>query len=79
MIRKIDSAGNVLVPQKYRQLLRINPGDELEFFVESDTNTIVIKKYQDYCVLCNCQSNLKEINGKKLCMECIRGIISTWS
>ena len=75
MLRKLDSANNFTLPKSYRDLQHIEAGDYVEFFIDDTTSTIILIKYQINCLLCNnSNSKLKEINGKKLCADCIIGI-----
>ena len=43
IIRKIDELGRVVIPKETRNLLRINSGDDLEIYVDSDS--IILKKF----------------------------------
>ncbi len=44
MVRRIDDLGRIVIPKEVRRTLRINKGDPLELFVDSNGN-IVFKKY----------------------------------
>ena len=44
MVRKIDDLGRIVIPKEVRRTLRINKGDPLELFVDTNGN-IVFKKY----------------------------------
>ena len=41
-IRKLDELGRVVIPKSVREMLNMEQGDNIEFFV--DDNTIVLKK-----------------------------------
>ena len=44
--------------------------DPLQFFVDTDTNAIVLTKYQTGCIFCGNAENLLEYRGVKLCGVC---------
>ena len=43
IVRKIDDLGRIVIPKEIRKNLKINEGDNIEIFV--DTNDVVLKKY----------------------------------
>ena len=43
VVRRIDDLGRIVIPKEIRRNLRINEGDSIEIFV--DTNDVVLKKY----------------------------------
>lgn len=46
IVRRIDDLGRVVIPREIRKVLRIQEGDPLEMFIDRDSNTISIKKFQ---------------------------------
>lgn len=44
IVRRVDDMGRVVIPQGLRRQFGIREGDQLEFFIDSTTNTINIKK-----------------------------------
>ena len=44
MKRRVDILGRVVIPKEVREILGINSGDLLEFFIDSK-NTVVMKKF----------------------------------
>ena len=44
VVRKIDDLGRIVIPKEVRRTLRINRGDPLELYIDSDSN-IIFKKY----------------------------------
>lgn len=44
MIRKIDRLGRIVIPKEIRRSLKIDSGDDLEFFAEDDC--LILKKFQ---------------------------------
>ena len=43
VVRRIDDLGRIVIPKEIRRSLKINDGDSLEIFV--DTNEVILKKY----------------------------------
>lgn len=69
IVRKVDELGRIVLPIELRRTLDINEKDELEIYV--DGNTVVLKKHESTCMICQSKNNLKEINGKYVCTDCI--------
>lgn len=68
--RPIDTLGRVVIPRELRRQLNWTEGDRVEFFVEN--GSITIKKYSPGCSCCKkVTSDLKEVDGVKLCKSCI--------
>lgn len=69
IVRKVDELGRVVIPIELRRTLNINIKDALEIFTESDT--IILRKYQPLCYICGFGNDLKDLKGKKICRECL--------
>ena len=69
IVRKVDELGRIVIPIELRRNLGIEIKDSLEVFTESDT--IILKKYEPLCLLCGSSINLQIINNKKICSTCI--------
>jgi len=69
IVRPIDSLGRIVLPIELRKNLNLETKDLLEIFLED--NSIVLKKYQKSCVFCKNENDLKEINGKHICKNCL--------
>jgi len=72
IVRKVDELGRVVIPIELRRTLNIGEKDALEIFVEGDT--IILQKYEPACIFCGEAKNVKMINGKRICPECIKEI-----
>lgn len=72
IVRRIDCLGRVVIPTELRRILKIEEKDALEILVDGED--IVLKKYQPGCQICNSLDDVKEIEGLKLCKECIEKI-----
>lgn len=77
VIRRVDSLGRIVIPSEIRNLLDITGADKgegttLEILVKDDY--IMLRKYQPFCFICGSSEDLEIIDGKKVCMECIKKI-----
>ena len=68
-IRKIDELGRIVIPIELRKILDIKERDSLEIYL-NDTYIYMQKSYPT-CVFCNSDVNLKTLNNKNICINCI--------
>ncbi|MBE6687660.1 MAG: AbrB family transcriptional regulator [Ruminococcaceae bacterium] len=71
-VRTIDTLGRVVIPKEIRNRLDIGDFDNLEISCENDV--ITIRKKTPSCIFCRATENLKEFQGKPICMNCINTI-----
>ena len=45
LIRRMDEFGRVAIPKEFRNMLKFEEGQPLEFFINEETNEVIIKKY----------------------------------
>ena len=69
IVRPIDPLGRIVLPKELRKTLDINEGDALEIY--SDGDTIVLRKHQPGCILCDEVKNVVELKGKNFCPKCL--------
>ena len=69
IIRKVDELGRIVLPIELRRTLNINIKDPIEIYVDEDS--VVLKKYEPACIFCGNANNVKNINGKNVCQNCI--------
>ena len=76
IVKNTDMIGRICIPKSIRKVLRIEPGDPLEFFVEG--SQIIISPYKKRCVFCGEENleELKPIARNYICMACAQKIIS---
>lgn len=70
IVRKVDELGRVVLPIELRRTFSIDVKDPIEIFVDGDS--IVLRKHQDTCYICNSTKGLKVFKGKNICCECIQ-------
>ena len=81
IIRRIDELGRLVLPKELRDVLNIKSykekgyknkcdSDALEVFINGEE--IILKKYQPGCHCCDNTNNLIEIQGIKLCPDCVK-------
>ena len=69
IVRNIDELGRIVIPKEMRTKMDISSSDPIEIYVEGDK--IILKKYENACLLCGSNSNLISFKGKKICSDCI--------
>lgn len=69
IVRKLDQLGRVVIPIELRRTHNIDNEDSLEIFVDGEH--IILKKYEPACIFCGEARNIKYINGKNICINCI--------
>lgn len=80
IIRKMDELGRLVIPKEMRDILNIKikdkikktPGDSLEQFVLS--NTIIIRKYEPFCIFCGSSKGIDIYKDKRICHKCMENI-----
>ena len=69
--RCIDALGRVVIPRDVRRALGFESGESVEFFVDNQKNSLIIRKYNSTCALCGSSDELVELDGKKKRKKCI--------
>ena len=72
IVRNIDELGRIVIPKEMRKMIGVSNSDPVE--ITCDGEAIAIKKYSEVCILCSESGELYEVNGKKLCRDCIQKI-----
>ena len=70
VVRKVDELGRIVIPKELRRALGINKKDALEIY--TNDNSIVLKKYEPFCIFCGSSDNLFTFGGKNVCKACVR-------
>ena len=65
VVRKVDDLGRIVLPIEIRKVMDINEKDPIEIFTDSDQ--IILRKYQPACVFCNNADGVTYFNGKRIC------------
>jgi transcriptional pleiotropic regulator of transition state genes len=74
--RKIDELGRLLLPIEARHALDISHGDMVSIILNSDDQTIMLKKCKPSCFCCQSTEFLKTLpHGKYICTTCLQQII----
>ena len=69
IIRKIDNLGRIVIPKEIRNTLKIEDNAALEIF--TDNNSIVLKRSDDFCLICGSSKNIIKYKNKPICKNCI--------
>ncbi|MBK6090231.1 AbrB/MazE/SpoVT family DNA-binding domain-containing protein [Ruminococcus difficilis] len=67
--REIDKLGRIVISKDIRKHLGIEPGDVLQINTEGES--IIIKKAEKKCIFCNGEDDLREFEGKTVCAGCL--------
>ena len=71
IVRTVDELGRLVIPKELRRLLGLKEGkDSFEIFIDDNKN-VILRKYIPGCIVCGDIENLKDVNGIKLCKNCI--------
>ena len=71
IVRAVDQLGRIVVPKELRRILGLKEGkDSFEIFIDDNKN-VILRKYIPGCIVCGDIENLKDVNGIKLCKNCI--------
>jgi len=60
------------LPMELRKKMDIKEGDALEIF--TDSNMIVLKKYQPSCIFCGDARDIFYYKGHNICPECVKDL-----
>ncbi len=74
--RCVDSLGRIVVPKNLRDEVGFGIGEYVEFFLDKEQNSVIMKKYTNACTLCGSNGELVELDGKYLCKSCVDKISS---
>jgi len=76
MIKKLDSAGRVVIPQSLREKHNIIP-EETELKIEDKGNYIKISKIpENTCAICLTRKGEIEYKDQFYCKKCIKELVS---
>ena len=71
MVRTVDELGRLVIPKELRRILGVEDGKtSFEIFIDDNKN-VILRKYIPGCIVCGDIENLKDVNGIKLCKNCI--------
>ena len=75
IVRKIDELGRIVLPIELRRTFDLNEKDAIEIYTDSDM--IILKKFQRTCVFCGSPEDVVEYKGKSICSVCYADIKGT--
>ena len=69
-----DNVGRIVLPKAIRKQYGLAECDDfVEIFTEE--KSILLKKYERCCVICQSAENLMQVRDKKICRECVEEIL----
>lgn len=71
MIRAIDGMGRIVIPVELRQSMEMGPSSLIEFFADTDTGHMMMRRYQlQECVFCQSEMRLTPYQERWICGSC---------
>jgi transcriptional pleiotropic regulator of transition state genes len=71
IVRRVDELGRVVIPIELRRTYKIDIGDPLEIYVDSDK--ILLKKFVPTCMFCGAANDtLITFREKVICKSCVQ-------
>lgn len=74
IVRQVDPLGRVVLPKETREILELDEGTPLEFYVED--KSILLKRYQPGCIFCDGMDDVVNFKGKNVCKQCFDDLSS---
>ncbi len=74
IVRQVDKLGRIVLPIELRRTFDINVRDFVEIYTDSDM--IILKKFQRTCVFCNSPEDVIDYKGKNICQACMNELKS---
>ena len=74
IVRPVDELGRFVLPKEIRTTFDIDTKDSVEIFTDSER--IILQKYQPACVFCGNADHIVYFNGKRICNECLEKLKS---
>jgi len=72
IVRRVDDLGRIVIPKEIRKAFAIDAKEGVEIYVSGQS--IILRKYQHTCALCDSEDNLSTFGSKLLCQDCINQI-----
>ena len=72
IVRKVAELGRIVLPIELRRTLGIEEKDRIEIFVDGES--IILRKYQPACIVCDNASDIINYKGKSICPECVKAM-----
>jgi transcriptional pleiotropic regulator of transition state genes len=72
IIRKLEKCGRITLPIEVRKKFKMVADDLIEIYTEGDT--IILKKYEPFCLFCGESTNVRKYKDKKICLKCLEAL-----
>ena len=73
IVRFVDKMGRVVIPKNLiNDIFKENGEFAVEFFYDKDS--IIIKKFKENCIFCQCEEELIDYKGIKICKNCLKNL-----
>ncbi|KYG90331.1 AbrB family transcriptional regulator [[Bacillus] sp. KCTC 13219] len=68
--KKMSKAGSITLPAALRRAIGVEAGEKFGIHLQED-GSVLLKRTQGNCLLCNAEDNLFTHNGRLVCKPCI--------
>ena len=69
IVRQLDNLGRIVLPKEFREVLGMEPKNDVEIKIEDDC--IKISKFlPTKCLFCGSTDDLRSYHGKLVCTHC---------
>lgn len=68
IVRQVDELGRIVIPVEIRRRYGISEKDPLEIY--TDNESIILKKYEPFCIFCGESKDIITYKGKTICAQC---------
>ena len=74
MVRRLDELGRIVLPVEMRNALGWDETSKIAISRQGDR--VVLRAYQNSCVVCGSEENLTPVRERHICQGCIQEIIT---
>lgn len=73
-LRPIDASGRIVLPSEVRDALQWGDKTQVEIWVNTSENELIIRQHNVYCTYCGSTEKLKEFYKHYICPDCQKAI-----
>ncbi|MDU7476395.1 MAG: AbrB/MazE/SpoVT family DNA-binding domain-containing protein [Paenibacillus macerans] len=78
IVRALDELGRIVIPIELRRFIGIGHGDTIEFFVDNESQRIMMRPYRTQeCLFCQSMEQLIYFRERFICTACLQELSPT--
>ncbi|MBD7970371.1 AbrB/MazE/SpoVT family DNA-binding domain-containing protein [Paenibacillus gallinarum] len=75
IVRNVDSLGRIVLPKELRDILGIEIGDPLEYFIDDANERLTVRTYRTMeCMFCSTTTGLVYFKDYFICGPCVKQV-----